>query len=107
MHKKAIKRFVKEYFFDGHEVIKLNPDSSNKKTLFLMYILFIIGRNNIEIIDDNLLQRIAKEALGMGMENKFVVTDEMEKKLQGEILSTEGYSELLEKGAEVIKRWKD
>ena len=41
------------------------------------------------------------------MENKFVVTDEMEKKLQGEILSTEGYSELLEKGAEVIKRWKD
>ena len=107
LHKKAIKRFVKEYFFDGHEVIKLNPDSSNKKTLFLMYILFIIGRNNIEIIDDNLLQRIAKEALGMGMENKFVVTDEMEKKLQGEILSTEGYSEFLEKGAEVIKRWKD
>lgn len=72
-----------------------------------MYILFIIGRNNIKNIDNNLLQRIVKEALGMGMENEFVVTDEIEKKLQGEILSTEGYSELLEKGAEVIKRWKD
>lgn len=107
LHKKTIKRFVKEYFFDGHEAIRLNPDSSNKKTLFLMYILFIIGRNNIENIDDNLLQRIVKEALGMGMENELVVTDEMEKKLQGEIVSTEGYSELLEKGAEVIKRWKD
>lgn len=107
LHKKTIKRFVKEYFFDGHEAIRLNPDSSNKKTLFLMYILFIIGKNNVETIDENLLQRITKEALGMGMENEFVVTDEMEKKLQEEILSTEGYSELLEKGAEVIKRWKD
>lgn len=107
LHKKTIKRFVKDYFGGEHEEIKLNPDSSNKKTLFLFYILFVIGRDNIENIDDNSLQKIVKKALGMGIENEFVVTDDVEKKLQSEILSTEGYSKFLEKGAEVIKKWED
>ncbi len=106
LHKKTLKRFVKEYFADEHEEIRLNPDSSNKRTLFLFYVLFVIGKDNIENIDDNSLQKIVKEALGKGIENKFVMTDDIEKKLQNEILATEGYSKFLEKGAEVIKNGK-
>lgn len=107
LHKKSIQRFVKEYFSDGHEPIILNPNSSNKKTVLFFYILFVIGRDNIEHIDDRSLQDIAKKALDMGVKSELIVTDEIEEKLQREMLSTEGYSDLLEKGAEVIKKWKE
>lgn len=106
LHKKSIQRFVKEYFSDGHEPIRLNPNASNKKTTLLFYILFVIGRDNIECIDDKSLQEIAKKALDMGVKSELIVTDELEKKLQNEILSTEGYGDILEKGAEVIKKWE-
>ena len=43
----------------------------------------------------------------MGMENEFVITDAIEKKMRNEMLNTTGYSNLLEKGADVIKKWKD
>ena len=107
LHKKSIKRFVKEYFSDGHESIRLNPNASNKKTTLLFYILFVIGRDNIECIDDKSLQEIAKKALDMGAKSELIVTDELEKKLQNEMLSTEGYGDMLEKGAKVIKNWED
>lgn len=42
----------------------------------------------------------------MGVKSELIVTDELEKKLQNEILSTEGYGDILEKGAEVIKKWE-
>lgn len=107
LHKKSIQRFVKEYFSDGHEPIRLNPNASNKKTTLLFYILFVIGRDNIECIDDKSLQEIAKKALDMGVKSELIVTDELEKKLQNEILSTEGYGDILEKGAKVIKKWEE
>ena len=62
---------------------------------------------SIEHIDDKSLQDIAKKALDMGVQSELIVTDEIEKKLQSEMLATKGYSDLLEKGAEVIKRWND
>lgn len=107
LHKKTIKRFVKEYFPEDHKEIRINPDSTNKRTAFLFYILFTIGKENIETIDDNLLQKIVKKSLNMGMENEFVITDAIEKKMRNEMLNTTGYSNLLEKGADVIKKWKD
>ena len=107
LHKKSIKRFVKEYFSDGHEPIRLNPNASNKKTTLLFYILFVIGRDNIECINDKSLQEIVKKALDMGVKSELIVTDELEKKLQNEMLSTEGYGDMLEKGAKVIKNWED
>ena len=107
LNKKSIKRFVKEYFPEGHEEIRINPDSTDKRTAFLFYILFTIGKENIETIDDNSLQKIVKKSLNMGIENEFVITDAIEKRMRNEMLNTMGYSNLLEKGADVIKRWKD
>lgn len=107
LHKKALKRFVKEYFGDGDEDIRLNSETSNKKAVFLFYILFIIGKKGIENIDDKLLMKMTKDALGMGREDEFIITDDIEKKMQNEILYTDDYSKLLNKGAEVIRKWKD
>lgn len=107
LHKKSIKRFVKEFFPEGHEEIRINPNLTNKRTEFLLYILFTIGKENIETIDDNSLQKIVKKSLNMGIEDEFVITDTIEERIRNEMLNTMGYSDLLEKGADVIKRWKD
>lgn len=107
LHKKTIKRFVKEYFPEDHNEIRINPDSTNKRTTFLFYVLFIIGKENIDTIDDNLLQKIVKKTLNMGVENEFVVTDAIEKRMRDEMLNTTEYSNLMEKGADVIKKWKN
>ncbi len=107
LHKKTLKRFVKDYFPDKHESIKINPISTNKRTSFLFYILFSIGKQEMENIDDNGLQKLVKEIFHMNTENTIVLNDELEKQLIEEILSTPCYSEILEKGANVIKVWKD
>ena len=43
----------------------------------------------------------------MGVKSELIVTDELEKKLQNEMLSTEGYGDMLEKGAKVIINWEE
>ncbi len=107
LHKKAIKRFVKEYFYEGHEPLKLNPVSTNKKTTFFLYILFAIGVSGIETIDDSGLQEIAKRALCLGADTEFVINNEVEKNMREIIVNIDNYSEILEKGADVIKEWKE
>lgn len=107
LSKKSIKRFVKEHFEEGHEPIKLNPTSSNKKSTFMFYILMLIGKRNFSNIDDKKLQQIAREALNMDRKNEIIITNELEVKLKEEILSTPKYSSLLEKGATIIREWKD
>lgn len=107
LHKKTLKRFVKDYFPENHEPIKINPISTNKRTTFLFYILFNIGKQEIDAIDDNGLQKVTKQIFNMNAENTIVLDDALEKKLIEEILSTPSYSEILEKGANVIKAWED
>ena len=107
LHKKAIKRFVKEYFYEGHEPIKLNPVSTNKKITFFLYILFAIGLSGMQTIDDSGLQEIAKRALGIGANTEFVINNEVEKNMREIIVDTDNYSEILEKGADVIKEWRE
>lgn len=107
LHKKAIKRFVNDYFYEGHEPIKLNPVSTNKKTTFLLYILFVIGMSGIKIIDGKGLQEIAKRALGLSNDTEFVINNEIEKNMREKIMNTDNYSEIIEKGADVIKAWKE
>lgn len=43
LQKKSIKRFVNEIFYEGHEKIRLNPQSSNKKATILFYSVYLIG----------------------------------------------------------------
>lgn len=106
LHKKSIKRFVKEHFKEGHAPILLNPKASNKKSTFMFYILMAIGKRNLKTIENKTLQQIAKETLSMDVNNEIVLTDELEVKLKDEILNTPEYSSLLEQGANVISQWE-
>lgn len=105
LHKKSVKRFVKDYFFVGHEPIKLNPNSTNKKMTFLFYILFNIGKRDVTKMDDRLLQEIAKSALNMGQSTDITIDNELEKRMITEMINTEEYPEILEHGAKAIKDW--
>lgn len=107
VHKKSIKRFVNEYFRDGHEPIVINPLTSNKKVTFLLYILMAIGNSGIETIDDHKLQQVVKSALGIGADSEIIINDALEKKLKTEIMETRHYSDIIEIGANIIKNWNN
>lgn len=105
MHKKSIKRFVKEHFKVGHEPIRINPTSNNKKVIFMLYILLVIGKSTIEKMDDRELQQIARSAFDMGATEEIRINDELVEKLKTEILRTPEYSVLIEHGAKIIQQW--
>lgn len=106
LHKKSIKRFVKEHFMVGHKPIKINPASSNKKDIFMLYILMVIGKSGVEKIDDKAFQQLAKDAFNIGANEEIQISDELEEKLQIEILETPEYSSLMEQGAAIIEQWE-
>lgn len=105
LHKKAIKRFVNETFPEGHLQIQLNPYSHNKKTTVLFYAVYLVGLSDIEKLDDNTFQQLLREGLPSYNGEELVITDEIEQQLKTQIMETENYSDILEKGALIIKRW--
>ncbi len=105
LHKKSVKRFVGEYFNAGHEPIKLNPTSSNKKVVVLFYAVFVVGQSDIDTLDDSVFQRLMKERFALNVDGELTITDEMEMGLKQEMLNTPGYPEILERGAQIVKEW--
>lgn len=105
LHKKSIKRFVNDYFCAGHEPIKLNPSTSNKKVTFLFYAVFVVGQSDVKTLDDSLFQRLMKEKFSLNGNNDITVTDELETQIKKDMLDTPGYSDILERGVKIIKEW--
>ena len=64
-------------------------------------------RNKIIYTLNSGLQEIAKRALGIGANTEFVINNEVEKNMREIIVDTDNYSEILEKGADVIKEWRE
>lgn len=105
LHKKAIKRFVKEYFGDGHELIQLNPNTSNKKATMLFYVVFVVGKSGLKSLDDAIFQNLLRKELKLVVGEELHITDELEKELKSTMMNTPSYQEILEVGAEIIKNW--
>lgn len=107
LQKKSIKRFVNETFYNGHEKIRLNLNSSNKKAIVLFYVVYLIGISEEEKLDDEILQKIIKKGLPNISGEEFVVDDETESNLKRIMIEDEEYSDILEKGAEKVINWKN
>ena len=105
LHKKSIKRFVKDYFYDGHAKIILNPNTSNKKTTVLFYTVFLVGKSGIKELDDNKFQSLLRENFTHLIGDQIVITDDLEKQLKNEMLNVSKYSDILENGAKIIMKW--
>lgn len=107
LQKKSIKRFVNETFYEGHQEIKLNPNSTNKKAVVLFYAIYLIGKSDENVLNDRILQKILKEGFSCTNGEDVVISDEMECKLKDIMLNDFNYSEILEKGATKVKDWKN
>ena len=94
-------------FPDGHSQIRINPHTRNKKTTVLFYAVYLIGISDVDRLDDKTFQRILKEKLPYINDEEMIVDDEVEIQLRSQMLEEENYSEILEKGANLIKRWSN
>lgn len=107
LQKKSIKRFVNETFSEGHSPIQLNPYTHNKKATVLFYAVYLVGLSDIDKLDDNTFQHLLRERLPFYNGEELVVTDEIEQQLKTQIMETDNYSDILEKGAHIIKQWNN
>lgn len=107
LQKKSIKRFVNDTFYKGHERIRLNPDSSNKKTIVFFYVVYLIGISEVKKLNDEVLQRIIKDGLPDLSNGKLMVDNEIENKLKRIMIEDENYSEILENGAQKVMNWQN
>ena len=105
LHKKSIKRFVKEYFGDGHDLIQLNPNTSNKKATMLFYVVFIVGKSGLRSLDDVTFQNLLRKELNLTVGEELHITNELEEEFKSRMMSTPSYQDILENGAETIKKW--
>ena len=105
LHKKSVKRFVREYFREGHDPIRLNPSMGNKKSIILFYTVFTIGKAEIAKLNDDIFQQIMRDSFRLSAGEELIVTDELESQLKNEILKAENYPQILEIGAKIINEW--
>lgn len=99
---RGLKRFVKEHIKNFDEEVRLNPKGTNKKSIFMFYIMFMVGQAKVGIKSIRDLNKVLKRKFS---EETICINDELCQKLKDEILSTAAYSEIIIKGARAIDSW--
>ena len=107
LHKKSIKRFVKDIFVEGHSPIQLNPHTNDKNSILLFYVVYLVGSSNINKLNDNIFQNLLREHLSLYKSEELVVTNEITSQFKKKILENDNYPDILEKGAHIIKQWNN
>lgn len=101
LHKRGINRFIEENITTKD--IVLNPQGTDKKSVFLYYILFIIGVSENQLITKEIFEEIYLKTFGI---KDCVITDEKMNSMLLEMLSDLNYSEYIKLGAQKIQTWK-
>ncbi|KYG36568.1 hypothetical protein AZF08_25570 [Bacillus gaemokensis] len=102
IHIRGLKRFVKDIFGDGYKEILLNPKGGDPSKIWMYYLVFLLGSQEEEQIDINLVNRLIKEKFGL-LNNELKLDNKRNEQMLKQIIETEGYSELLNKGADKIR----
>ncbi|WP_238882018.1 hypothetical protein [Clostridium sp. YIM B02551] len=100
---RGLKRFVNEYFKSFNEKVRLNPKGTNKKSVFLFYILFLVGQTDLGIKNLHDLNKVLKEKFN---NEAIIINDELTYKLNDVILSAAEYSDIIKNGAKAIDSWE-
>lgn len=107
LHKKALRRFVNEYFPKHHDPIVINPLSCDKKTTFLFYVVYLIGKSTISRLNDESLRKIINDRFKLSFDATISLNDELVDCLLQEILDDLNYANVLECGAAKIEAWNN
>ncbi|MBR6616724.1 MAG: hypothetical protein IKL00_02480 [Oscillospiraceae bacterium] len=95
-----LKRFVKEHKKYWNDVFRLNPNTGDKKTMFLYYLIFIIGTNDIQNLSE--LNSHLKNNFG---NSEIKISDELTNEFIKIIMGTNNYQEIIRKGAALVESW--
>lgn len=99
---RGLKRFVKEHKDYLNKENALNPKGTNKESIFLFYMLFIIGKSKGKIQNLHDLNMYIKQRF---LCDSIIISDEMSKNFQEEILKTDEYFEIIKLGALAVESW--
>jgi hypothetical protein len=99
---RGLKRFVKEHQKYFEQGIRLNPKGTNKKSIFMFYLLFIVGKSNEKIKNIHDLYTVIKDEFSSDTIN---INDELSSKLHKEMLSVDSNIDLITEGAKIIESW--
>lgn len=99
---RSLKRFVNEHKDYFNRENALNPKGTNKRSIFMFFILYTIGSSNGNICSLKELSSYLKQRFS-GAE--ISLSDEMSKNLYNEIFKDKDYFEKIKKGALAVKKW--
>lgn len=99
---RGLKRFVKEHKKSFEEGLRLNPKGTNKKALFMFYMLFVIGRSDGKIKNLKDLNYVLKSNFSDSTIN---LNDELSIKLNKELFDSEKSVDWIVNGAKAVDEW--
>lgn len=102
LHKRALKRFISEKINFTNEIV-LNPNSNDKKGIFIYYFLFILGKENPDKMNEEVLEKIICRNFG---NKQIIITKELHEEMKSLILEDINYSSIIMQGAQKVLEWK-
>ena len=93
---RGLKRFINDNQLDKR-TIELNPNGTDKKSIFLFYILMIIGKSSAKITSSHAFYKL----MNTMFEENLVITDEYTENIKKELF-TEKATDFISKGAKII-----
>lgn len=99
---RGLKRFVKEHKKSFEEGLRLNPKGTNKKAIFMFYMLFVIGRSDGQIKNLKDLNSVLKSKFSDSTIN---LNDELNIKLNKELFDSEKSVDWIVNGAKAVAEW--
>jgi hypothetical protein len=100
-----LKRFVKDVFDDFSYEKRINPKVTSIRSILLLYILFIVGKHDEPNIDQKILNDLIKNNLEQ-YSPEYRISEELSQKLINDIICSDGYDVIIERGARIIDAWK-
>ena len=68
-------------------------------------LVFIVGKSGLRSLDDVTFQNLLRKELNLTVGEELHITNELEEEFKSRMMSTPSYQDILEKGAETIKKW--
>lgn len=98
LHQRALKRFISEKI-DFSKDIVINPNAKDKKSMFMYYFLFILGKENPDEMSKEVLEKIINKNFH---HNEIIITEKLHEQIKRLILEDENYSSIIKLGAQKV-----
>ncbi|MBB6625289.1 hypothetical protein H7E67_17885 [Clostridium gasigenes] len=102
VHRKALKRFVTEKI-NFSKGIALSSTGTDKKSIFIYYLLFILGKQNPDKMNKEILEKIIFDNFG---NYQMIITDKLCEEIKDTILKDDNYRSIIIIGSKKVLDWQ-